>query len=809
MLTSPTQDIIDVVDEDDGIIDEEATILHDLAYSDDEDLVNLDIDDGVNVMCICHEMLHRVTAMTVAVMIVPLHTRYPPVFVGVLSDNRGKGTRKPNLGGRRAGRLHTRQETQNLGLKAITNKNGPVPIRFEFGDRETLMPLGDHEAHWANYLKDLVRELPLHYPSWWQISPERKAGVVAKIGTQFDLRPHMESDRWPQIYEAIQQHLQKIYNGKKAALKESYWVREEDGTYDVERIRRGRPSHISEVDWDAQIAFWNDPKNLARASQNKQNQAKSKGAYGCILGNKREVEHIPPAHVTGATNQELENWNKIYDIHNEATCLMLSSMTLEHQRQFENYSPYDMLQELKYMFEKQAGVESYVEKLECLSYVLPQDISVGLILNGLIDDFADFVRNYNMHNTGKTIDELHALLIEIQKPNKKPQAAKGKGKGKGKGKNKLVYASNPKNLKPFANEQTAKDDAFYHCKEVGHSRRNCLVYLAELMKKKKQAGTANTSGIRGERTLKQGAVYLYVGYPKETMCYYFYFPPENKIVVVRHAKFLEKNLISQEVNGRPVEHKEIQDEDTPPSENTSKNLVEPEGFKPLQEDVALLRSLALGYLPPNGKNVGSKWLFKKKTNMDGNVHAYKARLVVKGYTQTFGVDYEETFSPVEDIRAIRILIVIAAFYDYEIWKMDVKIDFSNGYLDGDIYMTYLGKCFAMKRFRMDNSKRGNIPMQERLDLNKTQGASTPEEVKREQNWTAVKNILKYLRNTKDMFLVYGGNPEAELRVTCYYDAGSETDRDDIKSLTRYVFVLNGGVVDWKSSKKNTTTMSAT
>nr|GEX91934.1 putative reverse transcriptase domain-containing protein [Tanacetum cinerariifolium] len=71
------------------------------------------------------------------------------------------------------------------------------------------------------------------------------------------------------------QHLQKIYNGKKAALKEKYWVPEEDGTSDLERIRRGRPSHISEVDWDAQLAFLNDPKNLARAAQNKQNLAKS------------------------------------------------------------------------------------------------------------------------------------------------------------------------------------------------------------------------------------------------------------------------------------------------------------------------------------------------------------------------------------------------------------------------------------------------------------------------------------------------------------------------------------------------------
>ncbi|GJV13360.1 hypothetical protein Tco_1354901 [Tanacetum coccineum] len=108
---------------------------------------------------------------------------------------------------------------------------------------------------------------------------------------------------------------------------------------------------------------------------------------------------------------------------------------------------------------------------------------------------------------------------------------------------------------------------------------------------------------------------------------------------------------------------------------------------------------------------------------------------------------------------------------------------------------------------MDTSKRGYIPMQERLDLNKIQGASTPEEVKRMKNvpyssanpgephWTAVKTIIKYLRITKDMFLVYGGNPKANLRVDCYCNAGFEIDRDDIKSQTGYVFILNGGAVD--------------
>ncbi|GKD48317.1 hypothetical protein Tco_1277293 [Tanacetum coccineum] len=125
---------------------------------------------------------------------------------------------------------------------------------------------------------------------------------------------------------------------------------------------------------------------------------------------------------------------------------------------------------------------------------------------------------------------------------------------------------------------------------------------------------------------------------------------------------------------------------------------------------------------------------------------------------------------------------------------------------------------------MDNSKRGHIPMQERLDLNKTQGASTPEEVKRMQNVpyaSGVGSIMYAVRCTRPDIAftqnitshfqqnpVYGGNPKAELQVNSYCDAGFKTDRDDIKSQTGYVFILNGGVVDWKSSKQSTTAMSA-
>nr|GEW48635.1 hypothetical protein [Tanacetum cinerariifolium] len=144
--------------------------------------------------------------------------------------------------------------------------------------------------------------------------------------------------------------------------------------------------------------------------------------------------------------------------------------------------------------------------------------------------------------------------------------------------------------------------------------------------------------------------------------------------------------------------------------------------------------------------------------------------------------------------------------------------------------TYLGKCFSMKdlgeatfilgikiyrdrsrrliglsqnayldkilkRYRIDNSKRGSIPIQVDLHLSKSQCATTFAEMKRMQNvpyasansgeahWTVVNNILKYLRNTKDTFFVYGGDPEAELRVNC--------------------------AVVWKSSKQSTTAQHAT
>ncbi|GJU81504.1 putative retrotransposon protein [Tanacetum coccineum] len=223
--------------------------------------------------------------------------------------------------------------------------------------------------------------------------------------------------------------------------------------------------------------------------------------------------------------------------------------------------------------------------------------------------------------------------------------------------------------------------------------------------------------------------------------------------------------------------------------------------------------------------------------MDGDVHTYKARLVAKGFTQTFGVDYEETFSPVANIRAIMILIAIAAFYNYEIWQIDVKTAFLNGHLFEEVYMvqpeSFVNPKFPNRVCKLNRSIYGLKQSSRKWNKNfddeikkfrsimydvrgtrpdvafaqniKSRFQHNPGEL----HWTTVKNILKYLRNTKDMFLVYGGNMKRELRVSCYTDTGYLTDADDLKSQTGYVSVLNGGAVDWKSTKQSIFATSST
>lgn len=90
---------------------------------------------------------------------------------------------------------------------------------------------------------------------------------------------------------------------------------------------------------------------------------------------------------------------------------------------------------------------------------------------------------------------------------------------------------------------------------------------------------------------------------------------------------------------------------------------------------------------PEGANIiGTKWIFKKKTDEVGNIAKNKAKLVVQGYTHIEGIDYDEIMALVARLESIRKLLAIACVLGLTLFQMDVKTKFLNGYLHDDIYV---------------------------------------------------------------------------------------------------------------------------
>lgn len=90
--------------------------------------------------------------------------------------------------------------------------------------------------------------------------------------------------------------------------------------------------------------------------------------------------------------------------------------------------------------------------------------------------------------------------------------------------------------------------------------------------------------------------------------------------------------------------------------------------------------------PINVELVTCIWIYKLKKKVDGTVDMYKARLVVRGFFQQYGLDYEETFSPVAKMVTIRTIISLVAYNRWNLWQLDVKNAFPYGKLDRAIYM---------------------------------------------------------------------------------------------------------------------------
>jgi hypothetical protein len=91
-------------------------------------------------------------------------------------------------------------------------------------------------------------------------------------------------------------------------------------------------------------------------------------------------------------------------------------------------------------------------------------------------------------------------------------------------------------------------------------------------------------------------------------------------------------------------------------------------------------------LPKDKKIIGCKWVYKVKHNVDGSVTKYKTRLVAKGYAQTYGIDYEETYNLVTKMTTVKVIITMAIAKGWLLHQMDVNDVFLHGDLQEEVYM---------------------------------------------------------------------------------------------------------------------------
>ncbi|GJV61874.1 retrotransposon protein, putative, ty1-copia subclass [Tanacetum coccineum] len=518
------------------------------------------------------------------------------------------------------------------------------------------------------------------------------------------------------------------------------------------------------------------------------------------------------------------------------------SMTPELHRQFENSLPYDMLQELKSMFEKQAGVERFyvIQTFHACKQKEGKSISSYVLkMKGYVEKL-ERLGNYNMHIMRRTIGKLHALVIEyekglpkeastpqvlaiqggrIQKPNTKPQAAKGKGKGKGKAKNKLVYVLKPKNPKPAAKEHPRKVDACHYYKEVGNWKRNCPIYLAELMKKKKNANTASTSVSKNDvlyfNVIPHDGIYkidmlnlvpnvnsIYNVSNKKskhnldsTYLWHYRLAHISKkhIEKLQHDELLKStddecfdqcvSCLSGKMTRKPFLHHTERETDLlvlihtdvcGPVRHVSrqgasyfisftddfsrygyvyllkhkhevfktfkvfKNEVENQiekTIKALRSDRAgeyiksATRILNMVPIKKVDKTPYELW-YVKDTQMKQWVTTSTSYLKTKLLLQGFEPPQEDVAPARRSVRTHRASERLCIYVEVEEHRSKRLVGLSQS--------AYMDKI--LKRFKMNNSKRANIPMQERLDLNKSQGDSTPEETQFGKKWDKIATL---------------------------------------------------------------------
>ncbi|GJV05061.1 retrotransposon protein, putative, ty1-copia subclass [Tanacetum coccineum] len=269
--------------------------------------------------------------------------------------------------------------------------------------------------------------------------------------------------------------------------------------------------------------------------------------------------------------------------------------------------------------------------------------------------------------------------------------------------------------------------------------KNCPAYLAERIKKAKQVDsigsfdckmTRKSFPHRPERaTGLLGIIHTDVcgplrhvsrqGYPKETMGYYFYFPPENKIVI---ASFVDLNFIPRKVCKLQRSIYGLKQA----SRSWNKRFdeeIKRFGFSQNLDEPCV-------YQKASGSNVTFLILYVDDIIIMGN-HIPSLQSVKNYLGKCFSM---------KDLGEAAFILGIKIYRDRS--KRLIGLS-QNAYMDK-----------ILKRYKMDNSKRGHIPMQERLDLNKSQGAQTPKEVNRMKNvpYASAVGSIMYALDALDLML---------------------------------------------------------
>ncbi|RVW37574.1 Retrovirus-related Pol polyprotein from transposon RE1 [Vitis vinifera] len=225
--------------------------------------------------------------------------------------------------------------------------------------------------------------------------------------------------------------------------------------------------------------------------------------------------------------------------------------------------------------------------------------------------------------------------------------------------------------------------------------------------------TPQQNGVKRDKLDKKAEPGVFIGYSNSSKAYRIFQPQNGKILVSRDVKFMEDRQWNWEESIKMQLPKVPQyfDEDiddvpvrgirslSDVYERNNVAVFEPAEFEEAEKDDKWIEAMKeelrmiekndtweLVDRPQHRKVIGVKWVYRTKLNADGSVNKYKARLVVKGYSQVFGVDFSETFAPVARLDTIRMLLALTAQKGWKTYQLDVKSAFLNGYLQKEIYV---------------------------------------------------------------------------------------------------------------------------